>query len=134
MSEKTKTKKKTQKPLLVKSLTIAQVIGWFESPSPEFMSVEEAISYILSVLLTKGKSYPSEMLAARSTADVQCSDTILYRALAFLIEQKMVIHQSTKAKGRGRPREVYQINPHFGDLGLIKKIAGLTNFNESVCP
>lgn len=89
---------------------------FFTNPPPIYLSLEQAVAYILSVLL-EGESYGTGLIGQLEGeyANYRLSDTILHAALEFLESEGAVWSSWHKGKGRGRPRRVYQLNPLWHD-------------------
>lgn len=89
------------------------IYQFFRQPPPVYLSKEVAVCYVLSVLLKQGDSYGTELiqLIEKQYSFYRLSDTVLYNALRFLEEERMISGYWKKVEGRGRPRRMYQIRP-----------------------
>ena len=89
---------------------------FFTNPPPTYLCLEQAVCYILSVLL-EGESYGTGLIAQLEGeyANYRLSDTILHAALEFLESEGAICGSWHKVEGRGRPRRVYRINPAWHD-------------------
>ncbi|MDX2231887.1 MAG: PadR family transcriptional regulator [Leptolyngbyaceae cyanobacterium bins.349] len=88
------------------------IYEFFESLPPTYLNVEQAVCYVLSVLL-QGDSYGSELIQRleREYVIFRVSDPVLYTALNFLEDQEFITSFWKKLQGRGRPRRMLQLNP-----------------------
>jgi DNA-binding PadR family transcriptional regulator len=97
-------------------LKLEDIYNYFEKEHPTFLTREEVICYIVSVLFTKGKAYGAELMSLMNESDNNCriSDSILRDALVFL-ESNVIVAYATEYKDsnstdkRGRPRKVYRL-------------------------
>ncbi|MDZ4879002.1 MAG: hypothetical protein CLLPBCKN_008440 [Chroococcidiopsis cubana SAG 39.79] len=97
-------------------MQLQDIHQFFTSPPPLQLCLEQAVCYILSVLL-EGESYGTELIAQLEGeyANYRLSDTVLYAALRFLESEGAICGSWHKVEGRGRPRRVYRINPAWHD-------------------
>lgn len=104
------TRRNIQSQLAVSGLSLASVRDFFESPPPTYLNKEQAVCYILSVLL-KGDSYGTELMnqLEEEFPTYRLSDTVLYSALIFLEQEAITIPYWKKTEGRGRPRRMYSL-------------------------
>ncbi len=95
-------------------MKLDDIYHFFQNPPPTYLSPELAVGYILSVLL-QGESYGTELIERLESEypRYRLSDTVLYDALKFLESEKAVIGYWQKVIGRGRPRRMYQVSPHW---------------------
>jgi DNA-binding PadR family transcriptional regulator len=94
------------------------IYHFFQEPPPLYLSKEVAVCYILSVLLRDGDSYGTALIQRieEDSSLYRLSDTVLYSALKFLEDEKVVEGYWQKVEGRGRPRRMYQIKASKIDL------------------
>jgi DNA-binding PadR family transcriptional regulator len=94
------------------------IYHFFQEPPPIYLSKEVAVCYILSVLLEYGDSYGTALIQRieDDSSLYRLSDTVLYSALKFLEDEKVVEGYWQKVEGRGRPRRMYQIRASKLDL------------------
>lgn len=94
--------------------TFEEIHDFFINPPPFYLNKELAICYVLDVLL-HGDSYGTELIDQLESqySNYRLSDTVLYSALKFLEEEFAITGYWKKVKGRGRPRRMYQLNPHW---------------------
>ena len=87
------------------------IYKFFQNPPPIYLSKEQAVCYVLSILL-RGDSYGTELIYLLESEHpaYRLSDTVLYTALKFLEEAGTIAGYWKKVEGRGRPRRMYQIN------------------------
>ena len=87
---------------------------FFEDPPPIYLNKELAVCYVLTVLLQQD-SYGTELIhrLSQQYSHYRLSDTVLYGALKFLEDEKMVDGYWKKVEGRGRPRRMYRLNPDW---------------------
>lgn len=105
-------------------MIIGDIYQFFQNPPPAYLSQEQAVCYVLSVLL-EGESYGTELLQ-RLESDYppyRLSDTVLYCALKFLESEKALVGYWKKVEGRGRPRRMYQVSSEW--KGEAQKLARL---------
>lgn len=97
-------------------MQLEDIYQFFTNPPPLELGREQAVCYILSVLL-QGESYGTGLIQQLECeyGNYRLSDTILYAALEFLESQGAVWSSWHKAEGRGRPRRIYQLNPAWHD-------------------
>ena len=95
-------------------MKIEDIYQFFQNPPPTYLSSEQAVGYILSVLLQR-ESYGTELIQRLESEypHYRLSDTVLYDALKFLESEKAIIGSWQKVIGRGRPRRMYQISPQW---------------------
>ncbi len=88
------------------------IYQFFQAPPPTYLNKEQAVCYILAVLL-QGESYGTELIERleRDYSIYRLSDTVLYCAIKFLEETGAIAGYWRKVEGRGRPRRMYQIMP-----------------------
>lgn len=93
-------------------ITFDDIYKFFQAPPPFYLNKELAVCYVLTVLL-RSDSYGTELINLLETdyPNYRLSDTVLYSALKFLEEKKMIAGYWKKVEGRGRPRRMYQIHP-----------------------
>jgi DNA-binding PadR family transcriptional regulator len=104
------TRKNIENQLAISGLTLASVRNFFQSPPPTYLNKEQAVCYILSVLLQRD-SYGTELTShlEENFPTYRLSDTVLYSALIFLEKEGITIAYWKKTEGRGRPRRMYSI-------------------------
>ncbi|MDV2997189.1 MAG: hypothetical protein N4J56_006894 [Chroococcidiopsis sp. SAG 2025] len=100
---------------------------FFTNPPPIYLCQEQAVAYILSVLL-EGESYSTGLIQQLESeyANYRLSDTILHAALKFLESEGAISGSWHKVEGRGRPRRIYQLNPAWHDEA--RKLAALWRY------
>jgi DNA-binding PadR family transcriptional regulator len=109
----------------MRQLTIQHVTDWHTQPQTKFLKVEEAICYILALTLDSGAegTYGTGLINSAPEGCV-LSDTVLYAALKFLLEQKLLTVKTIALPGRGRPRNVYKIER--SSIATCKELAKLS--------
>jgi DNA-binding PadR family transcriptional regulator len=87
------------------------IYHFFQAPPPIYISKEVAVCYILAVLLEHGDSYGTALIQRieEDSSLYRLSDTVLYSALKFLEDEKVIDGYWQKVEGRGRPRRMYQV-------------------------
>jgi DNA-binding PadR family transcriptional regulator len=87
------------------------IYHFFQAPPPIYISKEVAVCYILAVLLEHGDSYGTALIQRieQDSSLYRLSDTVLYSALKFLEDEKVIDGYWQKVEGRGRPRRMYQV-------------------------
>jgi DNA-binding PadR family transcriptional regulator len=97
-------------------MKLEDVYQFFQNFPPTYLTQEQAVCYILSVLLS-GESYGTELIQKLQSEypNYRLSDTVLYVALKFLEESGAIAGYWKKVVGRGRPRHMYQLNPQWQD-------------------
>jgi DNA-binding PadR family transcriptional regulator len=87
------------------------IYHFFQAPPPIYISKEVAVCYILAVLLEHGDSYGTALIhrIEQDSSLYRLSDTVLYSALKFLEDEKVIDGYWQKVEGRGRPRRMYQV-------------------------
>jgi DNA-binding PadR family transcriptional regulator len=105
-------------------LSLAKIYQYFQFPPPIYLNPEEAVCYILSVLL-EGDSYGTELMdkLKEKFPVYQVSDTVLYVALNFLEKEGITKPYWKKTEGRGRPRRMYSLTAEWR-----KEVQTLANF------
>lgn len=106
------TEKNTKTLKLPIFMKLEEVYQFFTHPQKIYLSPEQAVCYVLSVLLQK-ESYGTQLILKLESEypTYQLSDTVLYAALKFLEESRAIAAYWKKFVGRGRPRRMYQVNP-----------------------
>ncbi|MGG6262786.1 PadR family transcriptional regulator [Leptolyngbya sp. AN03gr2] len=91
-------------------MTLDNIFSYLQSPPPRYINPEIAVCYILAVLL-EGDSYGSHLVKqiSKTYPTYRLSETVLYSAITFLIEEGLIISYQQKAEGRGRPRQMYRL-------------------------
>ena len=92
-------------------MNVQDIYQYFKNPPPIYITKEVAVCYILTVLRDEGDSYGTALLKhiRANHPPYRISDTVLYAALNFLIDEKMISGYWHNESGRGRPRRMYQI-------------------------
>ena len=105
-------------------MELGDIYQFFQNHPPTYLSQEQAVCYVLSVLL-EGESCGTELMKRISSEypHYRLSDTILYSALQFLESEKALVGYWKKIEGRGRPRRMYQVSPEW--KGEAQKLAKL---------
>lgn len=92
--------------------SISDIDHFFAAVQPTFLTVEQAICYILDRLLC-GESFGTKLV--RELDDIlpghRLSDTICNAATKFLLANKTIVSRPGACPGRGRPRTMYEIVP-----------------------
>lgn len=106
-------------------MNFQDIYHYFQSPPPNYLGKEVAVCYILSILADNGDSYGSALMRHLNTEHppYQMSDTVLYAALKFLMDEGMIQSYWNKTPGRGRPRRMLSIRPE--KLNEAKRLAQL---------
>lgn len=99
---------------LDKSMKFEDIYQFFQDPPPIYLTKEQAVCYVLAVLLRED-SYGTELilLLENEYPTYRLSDTVLYSALKFLEDEGAIAGYWKKVEGRGRPRRMYQIKPEW---------------------
>lgn len=94
----------------MKTTKLESIYEFFHNPPPIYLNKELAVCYVLSVLV-QGDSYGTELIQRLENefSTYRLSDTVLYNALKFLEDEKVVVGYWKKVEGRGRPRRMYQL-------------------------
>jgi DNA-binding PadR family transcriptional regulator len=94
------------------------IYHFFQEPPPIYLTKEVAVCYIVSILLEHGESYGTALIhrIEQDYSLYRLSDTVLYSALKFLEDEKVVDGYWQKVEGRGRPRRIYQVRASKADL------------------
>jgi DNA-binding PadR family transcriptional regulator len=105
-------------------MKLDEIYQFFASPPVIYLTKEQAVTYVLSVLLS-GESYGTELIQKLESeySNYRLSDTVLYSALKFLEEEEAIVGHWKKMPGRGRPRRMYQLNQEW--LALAQDLAQL---------
>lgn len=92
-------------------MNVQDIYQYFKNPPPIYITKEVAVCYILSVLIDEGDSYGTALLKhiRAKYPPYRISDTVLYAALNFLIDEQMLSGYWQNESGRGRPRRMYQV-------------------------
>lgn len=95
-------------------MKLEDIYRFFQNPPPNYLSQEQAVCYVLSVLL-QGESYGTELIQRLESEypHYRLSDTVLYSALKFLEDEQAIVGYWKKVEGRGRPRRMYQVSPEW---------------------
>lgn len=95
-------------------MKLEKVYQFFTHPPKIYSSPEQAVCYVLSVLLQK-ESYGTQLILKLEIEypTYQLSDTVLYAALKFLEESRAIAAYWKKVVGRDCPRQMYQLNPEW---------------------
>ncbi|ABW29306.1 circadian period extender Pex [Acaryochloris marina MBIC11017] len=93
------------------TMNVQDIHQYFKNPPPVYITKEVAVCYILTVLLEEGDSYGTALLKhiRANHPPYRISDTVLYAALNFLIDEEMLSGYWQNESGRGRPRRMYQV-------------------------
>lgn len=116
---------------VIVSMKLEEVYQFFAHSPKIYLTPEQAVCYVLSVLLQK-ESYGTELIREleREYPTYQLSDTVLYAALKFLEQETAIAAYLKKVEGRGRPRRMYRVNPEWHHEA--QKLAALWNQSVSV--
>ncbi|HEY9838515.1 MAG TPA: PadR family transcriptional regulator [Vampirovibrionales bacterium] len=95
-------------------MNFEEIYDFFQNPPPIYLNKELTVCYVLSVLLA-GDSYGTELIQQleHEYPTYRLSDTVLYSALKFLENERVIKGYWKKVEGRGRPRRMYQVHPEF---------------------
>lgn len=95
-------------------MKLENIYQFFANPPVIYLCQEQAVCYILSVLL-EGESYGSGLIKKLEYEEsyYRLSDTVLYAALKFLEDEGAIAGYWQKGEGRGRPRRMYQLSPQW---------------------
>lgn len=101
------------------------IYHFFQDPPPIYLSKEVAVCYIVAILLEHGDSYGTALIQRieQDHSLYRLSDTVLYGALQFLENEKVIDGYWQKVEGRGRPRRMYQVRA--SKLDLARKLGRL---------
>jgi DNA-binding PadR family transcriptional regulator len=96
-------------------LDIGNIYAFFQTPQPIFLQPEPAVCYILHTLL-KADSYGTGLIRQleEDYPGYRLSDTLLYKVLKFLEEEKFITDY-VKSEGRGRPRRMFKLASDKGE-------------------
>lgn len=91
-------------------MKIEDIYAYYQTPHPIFLNPELTVCYVLSVLV-EGNSYGTELISRleQDYPNYRLSDTVLYGALNFLLDEEFLTGYWQKVEGRGRPRRMYQL-------------------------
>jgi DNA-binding PadR family transcriptional regulator len=105
-------------------MRLEDIYQFFTARSATYLTQEQAVCYVLSVLL-EGESYGTELIQKLESdyPPYRLSDTVLYAALNFLETEQALASRLQKVEGRGRPRRMYQVSPQWFDEA--QKLAAL---------
>jgi DNA-binding PadR family transcriptional regulator len=105
-------------------MRLEEIYQFFTKEPVTYLTWEQAVCYILSVLLME-ESYGTELIQKLETEypNYRLSDTVLYAALKFLMDEGALAADWKKVTGRGRPRRMYRLTPHW--LDEAQKLAAL---------
>jgi len=105
-------------------MTLEEIYQFFAAQPPVYLTPEQAICYVLSVLL-ESESYGTALIQRLESdyPSYRLSDTVLYAALSFLESEKAIASRWQKVDGRGRPRRMYSVSPQW--LDEAQKLAAL---------
>lgn len=95
-------------------MKLEDIYYFFTNKSVTYLSTEQAVCFVLSVLLQR-ESYGTELIQKLESEypNYRLSDTVLYAALKFLEESKAISGYWKKLEGPGRPRRMYKICPEW---------------------
>jgi len=112
-------------------MQLEDIYQFFQNPPPTFLVQEQAVCYILSVLLQED-SYGTKLIerVEREYPNYRLSDTILYTALKFLEDERVIAGYWQKIETRGRPRRMYRVKLQW--LRVAQELARL--WRESAKP
>nr|WP_233222875.1 helix-turn-helix transcriptional regulator [Chroococcidiopsis sp. CCALA 051] len=70
-------------------MRLEEIYQFFANPPAIYIRQEQAVCYVLSVLLDEGESYGTELIQKLESdyPNYRLSDTVLYAALKFLEEE-----------------------------------------------
>lgn len=95
-------------------MKLEEVYQFFATRPVTFLSPEQAVCYVLSVLLSR-ESYGTELiqLLEPKYPNYRLSDTVLYSALNFLETEGAIAGYWKKLESRGRPRRMLRVNDNW---------------------
>jgi len=95
-------------------MKLEEIYQFFAAQPPVYLSCEQAVCYVLSVLL-ESESYGTGLIEKLESEypNYRLSDTVLYAALSFLESEQAVASRLQKVEGRGRPRRMYSVSPQW---------------------
>jgi hypothetical protein len=117
-------------------LSLDSIQEFFTSPPPKYLKAEECVTFIVA-LLCDHDSYASAIAKTlRQSSKYRVSDTILYKALDFLIGEDLLIAYNPPIDqdvvlSKGRPPIMYQLDQ---DKTKRKKIKDLKKLWEENFP
>ncbi|MBD2306419.1 helix-turn-helix transcriptional regulator [Chroococcidiopsis sp. FACHB-1243] len=113
-------------------MQLEDIYQYFANPPEIYLCQEQAVCYILSVLL-EGESYGSGLIQKleREESRYRLSDTVLYAALKFLEDEGALAGYWQKLEGRGRPRRMFRLNHQWQDEA--RKLAKLWSDSITKC-
>ena len=114
-------------------MQLENIYQFFQNPPPTYLNEEQAVCYVLSVLL-QGESYGTELIERleREYPDYRLSDTVLYSVLRFLEDERAIVSRWQKTERRGRPRRMYQVEPQW--LRSAESLAALWQEHIKLAP
>lgn len=114
-------------------MKLEEIYQFFTKPPAIYLTQEQAVCYMLSVLL-EGESYGTGLIEKLESEypNYRLSDTVLYAALSFLEAQSAIASRWQKVEGRGRPRRMYQVSPQWFDEA--QKLAALWTTSVTKLP
>ena len=94
-------------------MNFKDIYQYFQSPPPVYLGQEVAVCYSLAMLIDNGDSYGTALMHHLNAEHppYRISDTVLYSALEFLMDEGMIQSYWQKTPGRGRPRRMLSIRP-----------------------
>jgi DNA-binding PadR family transcriptional regulator/O-acetyl-ADP-ribose deacetylase (regulator of RNase III) len=97
-------------------MKVEDIYQFFENPPPIYLCREQAICYILYVLL-QGDFHGTELIQKLATEypNFRLSDKVLYGAINIFEKEKIIIGYNRVIK-KERPRRIYQISPEWQNL------------------
>lgn len=89
-------------------MNFQDVFEYFQNPPPIYLPREVAVCCILTILIDNGESYSSDLMQYIKTeySPYRLSDTVLYNALKFLMNEGIITSYWKNFPGRGRPRRM----------------------------
>ena len=104
-------------------MKIEDIYEYFARPPVTFLSQEETVCYVLSVLLEE-ELYPTQLIERleQEYPTYRLSDPVLLDALNFLEDVGAATSYRVR-HGRGRPRRLYQLTEDW--VGEAQKLAHL---------
>lgn len=100
-------------------MMIQDIYQFFQSQPPLYLNQQLTACYVLFVL-SQEDSYGTELVerVEREYPPYHLSDTVLYKALKFLEQERMIAGYWQKTEGRGRPRRMYQLQPEMREKAV----------------
>lgn len=94
-------------------MNFQDIYQYFQSPPPVYLGKEVAVCYILAILIDNGDSYATALVQhiRAEYPPYRVSDTVLYSALKFLTDERMIQSCWQNPPTRGRPKRMFSVRP-----------------------